>query len=624
MSSRKTRQFVIALLLVVVTSVFSYSAVATNVVLDVFLDNKEIAKTAKVDKPMETLGTVSKTAKVGFESAPYFTTILQGANEEAVCPNDGSTLAKYFLCGTSDVRTLTLNQTGSSYDWQKLDPNTCAPTVVDDCPTINTTCTWNTVGNASTYNLNSAGEYRVRVDSGQFYYFKVTQNPLNPQLVYEDIICGNSGRVEVTNVPNGYEYSLNSASGPFQDDPFFDITSAGDYTVFVRLKDVSSTACLFPSNTVTVQDLDIAVSVTKTDILCSGEQGSVTVNVSGVPGFYTYRLIKNGVTVDTFGPNNSDSYTFASVVTGTYSVRVQTNDCDILIDTDVNGDPIEIGSGISPLNVSTSASDSFGCGASSVDVTVNTSGGTAPYRFSVDGGAFGSTYTNNSTFSVASAGTYAITVEDANGCQRDASVTVENIPPPVFSVTAQDASCGGTNNGQVAVNVTNGYGYTIEFSIDNGNSYQVSNIFSGLAPGSYDVMLRYTQDSFTCTTPAQTATVGTPSNITATANADTSPSCGNENGGQITITGVSGGSAPYEYSIGAGFSSSATFSNLGVGTYTPQIRDANGCVQTLTDINFAALNKPSNLAFTISSLDCITTTASVTVSETGGSGAIYL
>ncbi|MEM7552717.1 MAG: aspartyl/asparaginyl beta-hydroxylase domain-containing protein, partial [Cyanobacteria bacterium P01_A01_bin.84] len=45
---------------------------------------------------------------------------------------------------------------------------------------------------------------------------------LDPQLIKEDIECGNPGRVEITNVPAGYEYSLNSATGPFQTDPFFD------------------------------------------------------------------------------------------------------------------------------------------------------------------------------------------------------------------------------------------------------------------------------------------------------------------------------------------------------------------------------------------------------------------
>lgn len=621
MLPQKTRHLFYVVLLVFI-SIFGSTVLAkTNVtrILVNLVSNTTESKTEK-KVPSTTIQRASSEDIELFATAPMFATIINGANEEVVCPNDGSTLAKFFLCGTSDIRTLTLSQSGNLYEWQQLDPNSCAPTVVDDCPTINNACTWNTVGVDPTFDLSTAGEFRVRVDSGQYFYFKSTLNPLNPQLIKEDIICGNPGRVEVTNVPAGYEYSLNSAAGPFQDNPFFDITAAGDYRVYVRLKNVSATACVFPSNLVTVDDLDINVDVTANDILCSGELGSIDVAVSGVPGFYTYRLVKNGVTVDTFGPNGSDTYTFANVSPGTYSIRVETNNCSETITTDIDGDPITIGGGISPLAVSATASDSFGCGAASVNVNVVTNGGTAPYRFSVDGGPFGSTYTSSSTFSVTTAGTYNILVEDANGCQRTAAVDVEDIPPPIFSFTEEDANCGGANDGRITINVTSGFGYEILYSVDNGVTFQISNVFSNLAPGNYDVVLRYEQDSFSCTTTPQTATIGTPSTITATATPDSEPTCLDENGGQITISGVGGGTAPYEYSVGAGFSANPVFPNLGVGTYTPMIRDANGCVQALSDITFNALNKPSDIGFSISSLDCITTTATLDLTVTGGSG----
>ncbi|MEY8780849.1 T9SS type B sorting domain-containing protein [Allomuricauda sp. XS_ASV26] len=621
MLPQKTRHLFYVVLLVFI-SIFGSTVLAkTNVtrILVNLVSNTTESKTEK-KVPSTTIQRASSEDIELFATAPMFATIINGANEEVVCPNDGSTLAKFFLCGTSDIRTLTLSQSGNLYEWQQLDPNSCAPTVVDDCPTINNACTWNTVGVDPTFDLSTAGEFRVRVDSGQYFYFKSTLNPLNPQLIKEDIICGNPGRVEVTNVPAGYEYSLNSAAGPFQDDPFFDITAAGDYRVYVRLKNVSATACVFPSNLVTVDDLDINVDVTANDILCSGELGSIDVAVSGVPGFYTYRLVKNGVTVDTFGPNGSDTYTFANVSPGTYSIRVETNNCSETITTDIDGDPITIGGGISPLAVSATASDSFGCGAASVNVNVVTNGGTAPYRFSVDGGPFGSTYTSSSTFSVTTAGTYNILVEDANGCQRTAAVDVEDIPPPIFSFIEEDANCGGANDGRITINVTSGFGYEILYSVDNGVTFQISNVFSNLAPGNYDVVLRYEQDSFSCTTTPQTATIGTPSTITATATPDSEPTCLDENGGQITISGVGGGTAPYEYSVGAGFSTNPVFPNLGVGTYTPMIRDANGCVQALSDITFNALNKPSDIGFSISSLDCITTTATLDLTVTGGSG----
>ncbi|HMB65050.1 MAG TPA: T9SS type B sorting domain-containing protein [Eudoraea sp.] len=626
MLPKKSRHLLYAVLLITL-SIVGTSAIANTKFYELISEVATSVGSSPAEftgEPAETgvKGSASSANTTGVDaftvSAPMFATIIQGANEEVTCPNDGSTLAKFFLCGTSDVRTITLSQSGSTYNWEKLDSNRCALSVLQDCANTDNTC-YDQVGTGATYNLNSSGEFRVQVNGGQFYYFKSSVNPLNPQLIKEDIICGNPGRVEVTNVPAGYEYSLNSSSGPFQDAPFFDVTAPGNYVVWVRLKNVSSSACLFPSNSVTVQDLDITVDVTANDILCSGELGSVDVQVFGVPGFYTYRLIKNGVTVDTFGPDSASSYTFANVSPGTYTVRVETNKCNELLTLDVNGDVINIGAGISPLDVSATANDSFGCGAASVDVTLTTSGGTSPYIYSLNGGGtWSAPYTTSAVFTVTSAGTYNILVEDANGCQKTASVDVEDLPPPTFTVITNDANCGGVNDGSIIVNVTNGFGYNLEFSNNNGATYQGSNVFNNLAPGSFDVMIRYQQGSFVCTTPASTETVGTPSNISGTATADSVPNCVNETGGQLTISGVSSGVGPYDYSIGAGFGPTTVFTNLGVGTYTPQIRDANGCVQSLPQIVFNALNKPTDMAFTISSIDCLTSTASVSVAVTNG------
>jgi len=625
MLSKKPRHLLYAVLLITLSIVGTSAIAKTNVYELIFevatavedsadnISSSEISSSEIIPDIFASNTAISTTV-----SASMFMTIIQGANEEVICPNDGSTLAKFFLCGTSDVRTISLSQSGATYNWEKLDPNRCALSVLEDCANTDNTC-YDQVGTGPTYDLDSAGEFRVQVNGGQFYYFKSSVNPLDPQSIKEDIVCGNPGRVEVTNVPAGYEYSLNSSTGPFQDDPFFDVTAAGNYVVWVRLKNVSGSACLFPSNSVTVADLDISVDVTANDILCSGELGSIDVDVFGVPGFYTYRLIKNGVTVDTFGPNSASSYTFANVSPGTYSVRVETNKCNELVTLDINSDPIDIGAGISPLDVSATANDSFGCGAATVDVTITTSGGTSPYIYSLNGGgSWSASYASTTVFTVSSAGTYNILVEDANGCQKTASVDVEDLPPPTFTITTNDANCGGANDGSIIVNVINGFGYNLEFSNNNGASYQGSNVFNNLAPATYDVMIRYQQGSFICTTPSSPEIVGTPSNITGTATADSVPSCLNENGGQITISGVSGGIGPYDYSIGAGFSPTTVFTNLGVGTYTPQIRDANGCVQSLAPIVFNALDKPTDMDFTISSINCLTSSASVTVAVTDG------
>src|SRR5690606_25095646 len=130
-----------------------------------------------------------------------FATIINGANQEVECSNDGSTLAKFFLCGTGDDRTITVNGSGT-ITWQKQSAG-CTLIGTDTCPVKDNSCYGPEV-TGPTYFLDASdptvgGEYRVRVGSGAFYYFRVSSNPLNPQLSTKNIICGNPGSVEVTN-----------------------------------------------------------------------------------------------------------------------------------------------------------------------------------------------------------------------------------------------------------------------------------------------------------------------------------------------------------------------------------------------------------------------------------------
>ena len=62
-------------------------------------------------------------------------------------------------------------------------------------------------------------------------------------------------------------------------------------------------------------------------------------------------------------------------------------------------------------------------GACDGEIVATATGGTAPYTYSIDGGAFGS-----GTFTNLCSGTYLITAKDANGNEGSVSVTiVENV-----------------------------------------------------------------------------------------------------------------------------------------------------------------------------------------------------
>lgn len=66
----------------------------------------------------------------------------------------------------------------------------------------------------------------------------------------------------------------------------------------------------------------------------------------------------------------------------------------------------------------------------------------------------------------------------------------------------------------------------------------------------------------------------------------TKNACGTEDNGEITIENLSGGVAPYSFSLHneKDFSNQKTFNNLKKGKYTIYIKDSEGCQQTFTTI----------------------------------------
>ena len=89
--------------------------------------------------------------------------------------------------------------------------------------------------------------------------------------------------------------------------------------------------------------------------------------------------------------------------------------------------------------------------------------------------------------------------------------------------------------------------------------------------------------------------------------------------GSITAI-VSGGKAPYQYKLNSGsFGSSATFSNLGGGSFSITVKDANGCEETISGIILSSPSGPIAGASTISpQTDCLDPNGSITVNVTGG------
>ena len=175
---------------------------------------------------------------------------------------------------------------------------------------------------------------------------------------------------------------------------------------------------------------------------------------------------------------------------------------------------------------------------------------TSPYTYSVDGSAFTSTnsYTN------LAAGTYAVEVMDVNSCIFSTSASITNTSgPTAIATTIVDAACGASNGSITLGAVTGGIApYT--YSVD-GSAFTATTSYPSLAAGTYAVEVR---DANGCTF-STTASISNTGGPTAIATTIVNTTCGASNG-SITLGAVTGGIAPYTYSVnGSAFTSTTSY-----------------------------------------------------------------
>lgn len=202
--------------------------------------------------------------------------------------------------------------------------------------------------------------------------------------------------------------------------------------------------------------------------------------------------------------------------------------------------------------------------------SVTGSAGTAPYTY---------LWSNNSTSQQVtglSAGTYSVTVTDANGCDATATITITEPNTLALSGSVEDVSCYGNADGEIDLTVTGGTSpYSYSWT-GGGNNQDLS----GLSLGTYTVTVT---DNNGCTAN-KTFSVNEPAVLAATSSV-TDALCSNVDNGAIDVT-MSGGTTPYSYSwVGTGNYGATTqdISSLGSGVYTLTVTDANGCTVSLTD-----------------------------------------
>src|SRR4029077_10235823 len=219
-------------------------------------------------------------------------------------------------------------------------------------------------------------------------------------------------------------------------------------------------------------------------------------------------------------------------------------------------------------------------------------------------------------YSNLAANTYTVSVKDANGCIFNApDVVIANTGgATAIAVTHIDASCGNANGSITLGAVTGGlapYTYSV-----GGSAYTATLVYNNLAANTYAVSVK---DANGCIFNAPDVVIANTSGATAIAVTHIDASCGNANG-SITLGAVTGGLAPYTYSVGgSAYTATLVYSNLAANTYTVSVKDANGCIFNAPDVVIANTGGATAIAVTHIDASCGNANGSITLGVvTGG------
>lgn len=344
----------------------------------------------------------------------------------------------------------------------------------------------------------------------------------------------------------------------------FDL-APGNYTVDV----IDANGCTTSESFTIVAPDAITISGAVTNVLCLGQiDGSIDLSVSGGQGTYQYAW-SNGVT----------SQNLSAIGAGLYSVTVTDgNNCTAIADFEVT-EPEQLNLLVVDIQDVICFDDMDG------SITIDIQGGTPPYDTIWSDGGNGSNL---------SAGTYDVTVTDANDCTATGSYEVMSQHGQItVAITTMVESGPGTMDGSANAIVVGGVpDYTYLWSTGDTTSQ-----ISSLSAGVYTLTLT---DAVGCQI-IQSVTVGAGDCLLGATTDITNNTCAGDLSGAIALTIVNGSDPIITWSTGA---TSPVISDLADGLYSVTITDGSDCEIILDSLEVSSPPTLTISIVTLQTLEC--------------------
>ncbi|MFH7003261.1 T9SS type B sorting domain-containing protein [Flavobacterium bizetiae] len=441
-----------------------------------------------------------------------------------------------------------------------------------------------------------AGNYVFKItdDNGCYVYANKTIQNVVPMTAIatkvNDAYChnGNTGNIsyEVNGFVSTYSYTINGGT-PLtgQTANTFTLPNLADGVYKVDFIDETSLCTVPTSITILEPTTDLTLGlISNVNANCGKPSSTVTVLGAGgtqnaTPTKYEYAILDadNSTGTPSYGPSPIFNINSNGGADKNWIIFVKdAKGCTATLPVAISTDPVP--------TVSASVKNQCSASGSSFEIVAVGSGGVAPYTYTINTGVAPSPA---DTFTV-SAGSYIITVTDANNCTNTTSVVVSDalnllavlsndICPAVLPALPTPAKITFTINGGKSP-----YGYRVKVGAGSYSGLPIAFTappfeYQTLTPGIYQFEIT---DANGCTKETNTVKV-TDTGVTSSYD-PISPTCNGDTDGSVTITALTG-VAPFTYNFNnKGFSNIAVYGGLAAGSYPYSVKDSRGCVQNGT------------------------------------------